>query len=346
MIRPTPDVGQEWHQPGVFEVGGGIYRVPLPLTGDVLRAVNIYVIAEASEVTLIDAGWAIAAARMQIETSLHTLGIGLSDITRFLVTHIHRDHYTLGVALRREFGGRLSLGRHEKPVMDVFLSGRSPIAGQLEQMQRCGAGALVPAIRDDSMMSRPIAAGTWEAPDIWLPEGELRLASGRALNVVETPGHTRGHVVYHDHAAGLLFAGDHVLPQITPSLGLEAILSPSPLGDYLSSLARVRAMPDAVLLPAHGPVAPSVHARVDELLSHHDVRLDQTERALAAGVTTAYEAAGQLRWTRRERTLDELNLFNQMLAISETHAHLVVLTAQGRATAKTDADGVMHFTAA
>jgi glyoxylase-like metal-dependent hydrolase (beta-lactamase superfamily II) len=345
VTGPAPDGVREWHAPGVFEASKGIYRIPLPLANDVLRAVNIYVIAEGSEVTLIDAGWAIPEARAQIETALHALGIGLSDITRFLVTHIHRDHYTLGVALRREFGGTLSLGRLERPVLDVFLSGRPPLAGQLEQMRRCGAGDLVPAILADPVLNQPVAPGTWESPDTWLPEGEVPLASGRVLDVVETPGHTRGHVVYHDAAGGLLFAGDHVLPTITPSLGFEAVPSPSPLGDYLDSLARVRSMPDAVLLPAHGPVAPSVHARVDELLAHHDVRLERTERALAAGVTTAYQAAEQLRWTRRERTLDELNLFNQMLAISETYAHLVVLTAQGRAVSKTDTDGVAHFTA-
>ena len=86
----------------------------------------------------------------------------------------------------------------------------------------------------------------------------------RTLRVVATPGHTQGHVVFRDEAAGLLFAGDHVLPHITPSIGFEAVPVELALGHYLRSLRLVREMPDMRLLPAHGPVRPSVHDRVDE----------------------------------------------------------------------------------
>ena len=140
----------------------------------------------------------------------------------------------------------------------------------------------------------------------------------------------------------MLFAGDHVLPTITPSIGFEPVRTPNPLGAFLQSLAAVRARPDALLLPAHGPVAPSVHARVDELLAFHATRLDQTEKAVAGGAATAHEVAHQLRWTRRERTLAELDPFNTMLAVFETGAHLVLLGAQGRLRS-TPVDGVEHY---
>jgi hypothetical protein len=52
--------------------------------------------------------------------------------------------------------------------------------------------------------------------------------------------------------------------------------------------------------------------------------------AVQAGAATAYQAAGFLRWTRRERRLAELDSFNQMLAVIETRAHLELLVAQGR----------------
>ena len=83
----------------------------------------------------------------------------------------------------------------------------------------------------------------WESPDNWLEDEETIVASSRELAVIETPGHTRGHVVFHDRAAELLFAGDHVLPAITPSIGFEPVLSSNPLGDFLGSLARVRECP-------------------------------------------------------------------------------------------------------
>jgi hypothetical protein len=85
-----------------------------------------------------------------------------------------------------------------------------------------------------------------------------------------------------------------------------------------------------------------VHARIDELLDHHEQRLARTAQALSEGATTAYEAALKLGWTRRERKLGELDAFNQMLAVTETKAHLDLLAYQGKLN-MSDVDGVRHF---
>jgi hypothetical protein len=101
-------------------------------------------------------------------------------------------------------------------------------------------------------------------------------------------------------------------------------------------------MPDRRLLPAHGPVRPSVHARVDELLLHHARRLDATQRAVAGGDLTAYEIADRLTWTRHQRPFADLDPFNQMLAVAETAAHLDLLVAQGRLKAS-ETGGVRRY---
>jgi hypothetical protein len=104
----------------------------------------------------------------------------------------------------------------------------------------------------------------------------------------------------------------------------------------------VRFLPDRRLLPAHGPVSPSVHARVDELLDHHDTRLRRIEELVDRQAGTAAEVAVRLRWTRRERRFDELDLFNRCLAVSETLAHLDVLAVAGRLR-RSDLDGTSHY---
>jgi glyoxylase-like metal-dependent hydrolase (beta-lactamase superfamily II) len=218
---------------------------------------------------------------------------------------------------------------------------RMPLANQLQLLRRLGASELADTVMR-ALGGKEHPDPEWELPDEWLTAGTQKVAPDRTLEVVPTPGHTRGHVVFHDVDAGLLFAGDHVLPTITPSIGFEPILSPNPLGDFLGSLAVVRSRPDARLLPAHGPITESAHARVDELVAHHDARLDATEAAVRAGAASAYDAACQLPWTRRGRSLDELDPFNQMLAIAETAAHLVLLEAQGRVTG-TDEGGVRRY---
>ena len=75
-----------------------------------------------------------------------------------------------------------------------------------------------------------------------------------------------------------------------------------------------------MLLPAHGPVAPSSHARVDELLAHHDDRLEQMRDAVAGGASTAWDVAGEIGWTRHERKRSELGPFDAVLAAFETLA--------------------------
>jgi len=329
----TAERRDEWTEPAVDEVAPGVYRIPLPLPNDGLRAVNVYAVVDGDGLVLVDSGWAIPDARLRLDTALASLDCGAGDIHRFLITHAHRDHFTQAVVLRREWRTPISLGAGERPTLEILQDpDRLPLDPQLHLLKRAGAEQLIEQMMASMEGHERPPRSEWEFPDHWLTDGEVVLAGDRRLDVIETPGHTQGHVVFHDAAAGLLFAGDHVLPTITPSIGFEPQLSPDPLGDFLGSLARVRQLPDATLLPAHGAVTPSVHARIDELVAHHGRRLDETEAAVARGADTAFEVAGQLRWTRRERRLDELDLFNQMLAVAETGAHLTLLVAQGRVT--------------
>jgi glyoxylase-like metal-dependent hydrolase (beta-lactamase superfamily II) len=343
-VQVEPDSGEsDWTRPGVYEVDPGVYRIPLPLPTDGLRAVNVYALTnpEGDGLVLVDSGWAIAEARQALDTALDVLGHSAADVRRFLVTHVHRDHYAMAVAVRREFGNQVSLGAGEEPTIAVLNDpDRAPLGGHVEVLRRSGADELVAWLSERAGMGLHDPAD-WTPPDEWLAdEADVALAT-RTLHVLATPGHTAGHVVFLDRAAGLMFAGDHVLPHITPSIGFEAVPTALPLGDYLDSLRRVRALPDQRLLPAHGLVSPSVHHRVDELLAHHGHRLDQALAAIGGG-GTAYEAAQRLTWTRRERKLADLDQFNQMLAISETAAHLDLLVAQSRLAA-TEADGVCLY---
>jgi glyoxylase-like metal-dependent hydrolase (beta-lactamase superfamily II) len=180
----------------------------------------------------------------------------------------------------------------------------------------------------------------WSDPDQWLPDGAVIELPGRTLRAIHTPGHTTGHVVFHDEAAALLFAGDHVLPHITPSIGFQPAITRSSLSQYLDSLRLMLALPDATLLPAHGPVQVSTHARVHQLLEHHETRLEQALEAATDGPVTAFQAAAALPWTRRKRSLAELDVMNQLLATGETAAHLEVLVTRGQLARERSPEGV------
>jgi glyoxylase-like metal-dependent hydrolase (beta-lactamase superfamily II) len=317
-----------WTESGAFEVVPGVHRIPLPLPSDGLHAVNVYAVATDAGLVLIDSGWALKEARDLLESSLGSIGYGFEDISRFLITHMHRDHYTLAVELRALFGARVALGMGEQPNFDAIHTGSGD--GQLADLVRWGAHDLVEQVRGLLAKQNPeTARAAYALPDDWIPGTQEIDLGSRVLRAVPTPGHTRGHVVFVDPAASLLFAGDHVLPHITPSIGFEPARPEFPLGDYLDSLRLVRALPDMLLLPAHGPVTDSVHTRVDELLVHHEDRLADTAAAVRNGATTAWDAARVLGWTKRQKHFDGLDMFNQMLAVGETSAHLDVLVTRG-----------------
>src|SRR5215469_15779890 len=130
--QPSTIYGQpadkyQWLEEGTHEVVPGVHRIPLPLPFDGLRAVNAYAIEAVDGLIMIDSGWLLDSTKDQLERSLAKIGAGFGDIARFLVTHIHRDHYTQAIGLRRIYGTKVALGAEEKHSLDLVL-GKDPHA--------------------------------------------------------------------------------------------------------------------------------------------------------------------------------------------------------------------------
>ena len=335
---------EDWTSPGCYQVAPGVHRIPLPMPQDGLRAVNVYAVQGPDGVALVDAGWRVPGNLALLEAALRTIGVRLEELRDVYVTHVHRDHYTLGPELRRVTGVPLHLGAGERPGVQLIQqrADNQPVSS-LRELRRAGAfelaAAVVPLVDDE-----PFDARDWESPDHWLSPGPLSVV-GRQMEAIAVPGHTKGHLVFRDSASGHLFTGDHVLPTISPSIGFELGEWDLPLGRYLNSLALLLDQPDATMLPAHGHPGGSVHGRVRELLAHHDRRLAQTLKHVVARAATGLQVAAGLTWTRRDRTFVSLDPFNQMIAVCETMAHLDVLVEQGAAVA-TYRGGVAFFAGA
>ncbi len=124
-------------------------------------------------------------------------------------------------------------------------------------------------------------------------------------------------------AEGLLFAGDHILPELSPNIGLHPQSTPDPLHDYLDGLRRMAALSPSRVLPAHGRPFSDVTGRIDSLVAHHDRRLDQIVEILGHEEKTGWEVALDL-WGPRE------NLYEKRLALQEGLAHLQALAVERR----------------
>ena len=175
----------------------------------------------------------------------------------------------------------------------------------------------------------------WAYPDTWL-DGDHAIEVGtRTLDAVHTPGHTPGPLrVRRPRRPGCSSPATTCCRRSRRrSASSRCRRRRSRCGDFMASLTKVRGLPDLRLLPAHGPVAPSSHARVDELLALHEDRLD----AVPGG---ARRRPGDRRTTSpascpgpgTSTALDDLDVFNAALASMETKAHLELLVARGQAT--------------
>ncbi len=317
-----------WERPALDEVAEGIWRIPLPLPGDALRAVNTYLVRGPEGYLLVDCGWNRQESWDRLEESLRHLGAELRQVRGVFATHIHDDHYGLAGRVRSGSGGWVALGSRERETLEAFRDhpreARQRSRRRLEELAAADVAARLE--RAAPPAERPPPA----TPDLYLAGGESVVLGHRTLEVLPTPGHTRGHLCLFEREQGILFAGDHVLPQITPSLGVELPLDGSPLADFLTSLEAVRDLPARLVLPAHGPVFTDLRHRVDELVEHHRVRLEECQRAVEDGSATAREVAERLPWTRHRRRLLDLDPFNQMLAVFEAEVHLQVLAERGR----------------
>jgi glyoxylase-like metal-dependent hydrolase (beta-lactamase superfamily II) len=205
----------EWIEEGAYQVAAGIYRIPLPLPSDGLRAVNIYAIEAAGGLVLIDSGWALANARDQLERSLAAIGAALPDVRQFLVTHLHRDHYTQAIEVRRLLGTPVALGAEEKHSIDALLgTDFRPLGAQLAVLAGAGAGELATQLAELTGSRRtgggngpafnvagiagedhaPLrtadtfaAAIGYEAPDEWIGPGQVFDLGTRPLTAMPHP---------------------------------------------------------------------------------------------------------------------------------------------------------------
>lgn len=205
---------------------------------------------------VIDPGWVGPDTEQAMTTAQGQLGYRLDDITVCLATHHHGDHYSQAFAWRTTLGSALFAGREERHSIDSFLTD----VGRFRIIRRCSH---VAGQRDSlSVSPRNEVAGEGAGiahgrPNCWLDSGDVIKLRDGALEVIATPGHTRGHVAFRHTDTRILFSGDHILPGITPSIGFEWAPEPYPLRSNLRSLELVRGLPDTALLPAHGPVTAS-----------------------------------------------------------------------------------------
>lgn len=309
--------------PPVEQVASGLWSVPVTIPASPLRYTLAYLIHSDDSVIVVDPGWDSDAGWQELLTGLGAAGISADRVTGIVVTHVHPDHHGLSARLREASGAWIAMHAAEVDTLParVWQAGGGS-AGDRGWLARCGVPADVAA---EITFSDDADGPFWRMPepDVLLTDGDDIGLRGRPVRVVWTPGHTPGHICLHDAGHDLLLTGDHLLPRITPNVGLTPGGRGSPLGSYLSSLRRIRDYDSAEALPAHEYRFRGVAGRADAIAAHHDARAGEIRTVIAASDgPTIWQIARQLTWSRG---WEQITGFMRRAALAETAAHIAYL---------------------
>ncbi|MFC3995116.1 MBL fold metallo-hydrolase [Nocardiopsis sediminis] len=329
--------------PPVEDLGNGMWSVPVPIPGNPLGYTLVYVLESAQGPVLVDAGWEHEDSLRALTDGLAAAGTGIAEVRGVVVTHFHPDHSGLAGRVRDASGAWIAM-HHADVDMVRHIRSLDPAAqSRLETGQLRAAGASAEEIAAYTELGPRLDPPA--LPDRPLSHGDLVDLPDRKLRVVWTPGHSPGHICLHLEDGDHLFTGDHVLPRITPHIGLYPFddASGDPLGAFLDSLAQIHDdVGSAEALPAHEHRFTGIAARTAEIMDHHERKLDLLAALLGRNPATLWELAAALPW---QRGWAHLPVHARRMAASETAAHLRTLERRGRALRRTAPGGVLEWTA-
>ena len=261
-------------------------------------------------------------AERALDAGLADARVPMRELRRAFITHLHPDHMGLAGTLERS-GVEVVMHRPEiAAARRVWAADHALVDEVYAFFERHG----MPHDLDEGMRQAWIEMGSRVDPldaPVAADDGDAVDLGARATRLRWTPGHTDYHAVLVEERDRILFAGDHVLPRISSNVGLYPHSREDPLGDFLDALRNIRDLPVTRVLPAHGEPFEDLAGRVDELLAHHDARLDAVLAALGSRRRTGYEVSHDL--FRNLRSPNE-----ERFALAETLAHLRHLERRGR----------------
>ena len=308
----------------VQTITADIYQIKLPLPF-ALRNVNCYLLAGDEGWTIVDTGLNTAEGQETWQTVFQELDIHPQDIEQIVLTHAHPDHFGLAGWLQEKAQGAPVLMSPREAELAHWVwqeeTGWTEVVTAF--WSRCGIpDEVVTAVVLETDRTRQRTRPHPRTIQTIEPGAMVRLGK-RHFNIIHTPGHSDGHIIFYDTAARLLLCGDQVLQKITPNISLWPFGEPDPLGRYLQSLNQIAQLDVDLALPGHGPLIHNLRGRIKELEAHHAERLEVMATAVN-GTANPYDVS------QRVFAFDKLSIHEKRFAVSETLAHLEYLAQQKR----------------
>jgi glyoxylase-like metal-dependent hydrolase (beta-lactamase superfamily II) len=214
--------------PGIRRVGPGL--------------INVYLVEEAGEVTIVDAG--APGYWNALPAELAAMGRTLADVRAVVLTHAHLDHVGFAERLRRERGVPVRV--HE---LDAALA-RHPGTPRLDQHKLRPFPILrflAHALANGMLRSTPILEVST------FSDGATLDVPG-ALRVIHVPGHSEGSAALHVPSRDAVFIGDAfvMLDHVSGDTGPRIGPFNANVRQAYESLTRLDRIDARLVLPGHG----------------------------------------------------------------------------------------------
>jgi len=197
---------------------------------------NPYVIVDPDGITIIDAG--LPRAEKKIFAYIESLGKSAGDVKHIILTHSDLDHVGGLSALQKATGARTYASKIEA---DAIAAGKP-------SREIKGGGILRKIL---FAIIGPFFKATPFQVDEILADGQTLPILG-GLRVLDTPGHTPGHISLFSESTGVLFCGDSMVSEN----GLQGS-RPAVTWDSVNakeSVAKQAALGARIVCSGHGPV--------------------------------------------------------------------------------------------
>ena len=316
----------------VTEVSPGILWLRMPLPFD-LDHINLYLIKDGQGWAAIDTGLDTPETRQAWE---HIIGQLSGPITQVIVTHMHPDHVGLAGWLTERFRVPLFMTALEYYAARALVAGGQGASDwqDREYLMRAGepfdaakkAGESPKSALQHVVSPLPVAFKRLNAnTPVRIGSDDWTVMIGR--------GHSPEHAALYSPSRKVLLSGDHILPGISPNIGAYSTEpEANPLADYLGTLRPFLTLPkDTLVLPAHNTPFHKLHARIEQLMTHHHKHLDNLVSTLHTPATVADSLPVLFKRKLKGR--------NRMFAVAECLAHLNYLLEEKRITRSVDGAG-------
>lgn len=335
--------------PEPSKIAEGVYLLTIPFPQgwfppDSPQATLCYLVKQRNGWLMIDAGLNHRTCFDSLCRQLAELEIPLQDIRWLVVTHYHPDHFGLAGRITAASGAALVMHQRDWSMVQMAVGAANnwsedELAGWartlgIQTSELDGYRQVV------DFGTRLFPSGV--EPSLLLTGDDEPIGDTRHLRAILTPGHSPGHICVYDDTRKIIFSGDHVLLEITTHISPSFVGNDDQLGEYLQSLKKIRGLDVHLVLPAHERPFAQLGRRVDELLQHHEMRLDQVLASVRHRALSVREVASQVEWIRG--LWDQMNGTDRLLAIMETLAHLRLLQERGDVTS-VDREGTVVYRA-